>query len=708
MRGFNSYFQEAVLSESLNTPIEFELTDDTQIPSAIYGVFKQDEDTYGMSLEQSTYEGIYLLKFYRILNKQARQWSFKKPTHIRPGLSTLIKFAEAVTPFVKSKMRGIICTIPGENSARYIQFAERVVKRSYITSFRVLPATKSPDKKIYDWEQMFLVRRDVSPASVFVDSKFKKYNFDGIITHEIVADLKPKKPTKKSLSTKASKTYVIQNDLKAANVVVDDEMFDKITKIEKVKQLKVTTEKSEIQKKIELYDFQGTNLKIVKSIEKSKQLAAADGMNYALKNPIETMIGLIEFTGYNVLDSSSAKTKTPAELFDENFIRFYRHSFNSVLVHFLISNGFLRQDSSNGDYLIPTPLMKTTFIEAVKIIRDRWIDSDANSKVVKSSLFFEKFASTFSYQNMKSDGELAVEDQLDVSEKETFLTNVDPETLSVTLPGSGVFSYSYDVEQMMYGDNFTEAFDPYTMVSHVEKNLGYFEHLQTLVGFKDAVKYTGKDYKHMNWELRNVFSNYMNALNPDPNMPSWKKQSAPSWKALPSSVSRMTKMFDKVKPFPESMWLYRSTELPSEIREKLAEGEDFMDPAFMSTTIKPSMNFGGSSRFRIYVPAGSKVIPILNHSSHEGEMEVILPPMSILKIIRLDKQGYRSFYTAIYVGSAYEDFRKKITINESLLFENKKPKEEYDPADKYKGTTDEKILLSAMQYVNQKKKEFKK
>lgn len=232
MRSFNNFHEYISLEESLNTPIEFYLTDDTRLPSRVYGVFDIDDVKYGMSLEESDHTGIYILSMYRILAKKPRKWSFKTPSHIRPALSTLLKFIESCVPFVKSKMKAVMIPVSGKNASRYISFAERVLKRSYITSFKVLPVTKSPDQKVYNWEMIFVSRIGISPNQIFSDNKFKKYNFSSeILTHEIAANISQKGPDKKSLKTEPSKKYTF-GMLEIENVSIDSEVFDLISKIE--------------------------------------------------------------------------------------------------------------------------------------------------------------------------------------------------------------------------------------------------------------------------------------------------------------------------------------------------------------------------------------------------------------------------------------------------------------------------------------------
>lgn len=85
--------------------------------------------------------------------------------------------------------------------------------------------------------------------------------------------------------------------------------------------------------------------------------------------------------------------------------------------------------------------------------------------------------------------------------------------------------------------------------------------------------------------------------------------------------------------------------------------EDSGDAAFLSTTIKSKLSLGdsGNARMKIFVPKGTKCFPILNESRHSTESEIVLPPMSVLKVIeRNTKSSGKTYYTCVMIGSAVE------------------------------------------------------
>jgi len=124
----------------------------------------------------------------------------------------------------------------------------------------------------------------------------------------------------------------------------------------------------------------------------------------------------------------------------------------------------------------------------------------------------------------------------------------------------------------------------------------------------------------------------------------------------------MYEAFEAIDPMPDGMCVYRSTTFDTDYLAKLQVGDNYVDPGFLSTSLKPEIDFGSTLKLRIFVPKGSKVIPILDNSHHQGEREIILPPMSAIKLIEIYKadNGYQFSLTGVYVGSAWKSFRKAV------------------------------------------------
>lgn len=212
MKSFDVFLEEEYLEESLNTPIEFYMTDDTEMPREIYAAFSIDGTDYGMSLVLTKYAKVYALDFYRIVNVKKRFWSFLKPAHIRKSLSTIIKFMESAYPFLQSKMDGVIISVPGKSgSEKYINFLGRMLKRSYIKKYREVPIyKKTKDARNY----LFMVKQGVQPTNLFKTAAFHKhFKFDTTKGEEqidsVVMDIasEPYKKLSPSVSTNPSTKY---------------------------------------------------------------------------------------------------------------------------------------------------------------------------------------------------------------------------------------------------------------------------------------------------------------------------------------------------------------------------------------------------------------------------------------------------------------------------------------------------------------------
>jgi len=240
------------------------------------------------------------------------------------------------------------------------------------------------------------------------------------------------------------------------------------------------------------------------------------------------------------------------------------------------------------------------------------------------------------------------------------------------------------------------------------------DYIQLVQGYEKAIKehknrniafnYTGNAYKTINSAMRSAFRDF--------------SQGIQSFSGTKSSMEdgnpvKLQSMIYDMKPLENSMWVHRGTDLPEKIQESIIVGDDFVDPAFLSTTLDPSMYFGGENVFRIFLPKGSHVLSMLDYSKHSEEREIILPAMSVLKIIRVDKYktytGISLFITCIFVGSVFDSFIKKFKqLNESnkqfFMFEGKKKKKEYDPKDKFSSNIDPEQLKAAQKFAKNVRK----
>ena len=94
--------------------------------------------------------------------------------------------------------------------------------------------------------------------------------------------------------------------------------------------------------------------------------------------------------------------------------------------------------------------------------------------------------------------------------------------------------------------------------------------------------------------------------------------------------------------------------MPSEIKDLIEPGYDLIDPAVLSTSIRNDVTVGGGDKLRIFIPKGARIIPIMGDMSHHSsEQEIILPPLSIIKILESQRKNNRWFIQGIFMGSAH-------------------------------------------------------
>lgn len=711
MYTFQKFYDIAVINESLDTPVEFHLTDDTRLPHRIYGVFDLGEDKYGMSIEISDHDGIYLLTFHRILAKKPRKWSFKKPSHIRPCLSTLLKFVEACIPFIKSKMKGLIAQIPGKNADRYIRFAERLIKKTYISSFKVLPVKKSPDKKIYSWENLFITKIGMNPKSVFADKKFKAYDFSGqedVLPHDVPNNIKPLFREKKTLKIEPSDKYKV-GDLEIEEISIDSEVFDMISNIEKT--VAVPKKEKSGNLLIDLPDnLSSSNESKMKSLStksKEEQQAVLDVLTISREEYIQLMTRWIreklkDYPGDDINIHLGTSFEV-GRIINNNIFDYglkLRKFFENLVAQFNIG-------------IYETPETE----EMLKLIRVNPENTEEEKKDLedfkKKIDIFEKEFPSF-------------EEQI-VEPTNVYETNIKPEQFVSKVPGSGTFEYNKNLIDMKAGFNVEDA-SVYKMLDYLNDTLNYKKEIREHEKLYSTKRYTGSSYKIINTDMRKSFSFLMD-YKEDKKLAYSHEISSLKDKILgdDSYIADMIKMFDDITRLPEPLWVYRNTSLPNEAIENTIKGNDFVDPAFLSTSIDPKLDFSDSDghRFRIFLPKGSNVIPILEYSEHPSEHEVILPPFSVLKPIRVDEylqdgnENPNCIFTCVFIGSAFKDFKTqftefidKLSPKTETVSENRnnrktisrKQDKKYDPKDKYSSNIDPEILINAQKLFKNAKK----
>lgn len=102
------------------------------------------------------------------------------------------------------------------------------------------------------------------------------------------------------------------------------------------------------------------------------------------------------------------------------------------------------------------------------------------------------------------------------------------------------------------------------------------------------------------------------------------------------SAKRMQKVFDgKSVAADGTLTLHRGTTLPKNISQNMHVGGTFQDKGFMSTSYSPNKAFGGSHKFVITAPNGTKVL-----AGTAYEKELILNAGTKFKITDIKKPSY--------------------------------------------------------------------
>jgi hypothetical protein len=276
--------------------------------------------------------------------------------------------------------------------------------------------------------------------------------------------------------------------------------------------------------------------------------------------------------------------------------------------------------------------------------------------------------------------------------------DIDMTEFKSTMPGTGTN------EVKIEGTFFVESseYDIGTIRQHLQNGLDYYGAIENLPNsvYSTVINYSGSGYSSFNNPLRKIVSKLFRK---EPLTQSEIGELTSGTK----KIAKLAKIFEKLKPLPESMYVYRSTLVPYEMREAIVPGYEYVDPAFTSASLRTDVTIGGKDRMRIFLPKGSKVIPILEHSQHGSEQEIILPPTSIIKVVEAEERtvdgSSRIFFQGVYTGFAYKSIVEKLkkglteaTENRRILLSlqrmidmsEEKKEDGYDPEGKFGGTYD--------------------
>jgi len=292
------------------------------------------------------------------------------------------------------------------------------------------------------------------------------------------------------------------------------------------------------------------------------------------------------------------------------------------------------------------------------------------------------FSITYSQQN----------DALQYSKIRKLIEDVEVRSLDVEQPKATLPEFEQDnFEGFLYpNSNYDDDDDDDTVLPFATKNDLTYERkkLKALSNLPEVEKYlnmednplvdmvydyTGTDYSYYNNSMRSYYDDTRPDKGFDPR--------------------ELKRHMDEIPTLSESIWVYRTCNVRGLIYpyEEFEAGGDYIDPGFLSTSFESTINFGGQLSMKIYLPKGTPILPAFTRGTTQnyGEYEIVLIPMSVLRIIKayVPKNGDIIYTKMVYVGNAIEDLFHRATIrNENLPIEESEMKEN-DPSQEEKWTS---------------------
>ena len=658
MINFSTFSELEFLDESLKSPIEFEMTDDTNLPKQVFSTFNLDGTQYGMSLILSNYDNVYMLDFYRIVNVKKRSWSFMKQSHIRTCLSTVIKFMEASYPFLTTKMKGVIIDIPGKTgSEKYVSFLGKVLKRSFIKKFVTVPVTKKTEKAR---NYLFLVRKDIQPASLFKTAAFhKNFDFDKngepIFDTDMLGQTDTYKTMKQTVSINPSKKYAygaIQVELVADGETVqmlDDasEKFKIDSKTEKPEKKEEKEKEYEIILSADMKDIlssgtTGTAGYFDNTVDNTLSVSLAHLMAVILPNAHDKILSY----GYDESKVSESDLKYSA---NEGF-----KSLSEKVKAALKDAGMFTSDGSLNTSPVNMDSIKLSLASMMYVPKNQAIDLATIMNIKLASTIKKGSDNTKDVKEFKMDLEKFPASPLNSFESAN-LPNTYNGDIGFYEDNEDVYKKKKDILKMPSIKKWYEEFDRYSGGPKT----------------KSLYEYTGSTYRPMNKSLRQQIID--------------KKLSLDSLHKDYGGIDtlELIKYFREAPEIQNGIWVYRNADTPGV--QNYDVGDDYTDAAIMSTSINSRVSMGSSNqeggpsntRLKIYLPKGTKCFPILDKSSVSSEGEVVLPPFSLFRIMeRYDNyrfDGHRMF-VCTYIGTGMEHYLE--AAGQEMLLEGKSSKPE--------------------------------
>tara|TARA_R110000823_G_scaffold53837_2_gene132347 strand:- start:18 stop:2162 length:2145 start_codon:yes stop_codon:yes gene_type:complete len=679
---FNNLNEDVLLAEALNNPKEYYMTDDTVLPSKMYGATTINGGTYIIRLVEQNGEGIYTLDVGKVkkVGGKAGWWKFHNPSDILPVIATTLDFAKKAITTVGPKLTGIAIRLHGQIGKRKVaeRIAIKALKKSSMNIFTVFQVTQVGEKqftKKYNHGYVFIGKKALSPEAIFKAKEFKEFGFDpskkdntGALLKSLDS-MKPKKPVKQTHTIAPSKKYTFgQYDL---DVPSDTETLDRLAAAKVSGEVAKHIEKQvEVEKKI---DSSG--------VFDPEDMSSVGALANALRTTPEfaKMANALRVNGFDVKKVN----------FDNlQYVYNQMSTFNKQLVDTMAAGGSL-PDANLGNIKGATGQI---WIEILKYMAMPVDASD--EKHMMAIIAYRNAKKEAAFDSIKT----AVSKPSKVKKKGKL--DVDMTEFKSTMPGTGtgevkiegaffVESSDYDIGAIRSYLQSENGLDYYNEISKLPKSL-----------YNTAVSYSGPAYDSFNNPLRSIIGKLFRK---EPLTQSEIDELTSGTK----KIAKMARIFENLKPLPESLYVYRSTQVPYEMREAIVPGYEYVDPAFTSASLRQNVTIGGADRMRVFLPKGSKVMPILEHSNHSGEQEIILPPTSIIKVVEAEERKVdgtnRIFFQGVYTGFAYKSIIEKLkkglteavesrrillSLQRMIGMSEEKKEEGYDPEGKFGGTYD--------------------
>jgi hypothetical protein len=646
-----------ILNESFDISLPHYFTSNTVTPT-YYEVLLEDfldlKHQYGFSLTASSNSDCYVVKPFRVVGSKKIDWGFLKLSHFRAVISTMvgvIAFLSEVTFASDQKKKAFYLQFDSGVSEREQQKMERIVSRilrlKNLTKYRVL---KYSSEKSYGG--VFIIKRGMDIRSLKIKANWAQYSPDYEDPDFIPIE---------ASNSRHRRPVSFRPHIKLNNL-----------------QLSVSDGVYEIANKIE--DNLENNLQQIK--DTGSKFVFSDDTDMGLKYDEEAKkyrVAVGEFMRTQLLLRPLNSPEEAAKLAKHAIIFLKGDNTEKKFLRKMVEE-FFEQELG-----ITTPLDRISYDEKLgeillkkyKSYNDRhvWIGSDINSVLNQTGDLMRSVVS--------SDVEaLPIASSLK-TESEVFKHD---NSLKMVASKDAPMMYYYpdDRKNSWQKEDFVRDLESFKKF----KETAYSENYRL---YSELRRYTGADAFDINRMLRdaviNGFDDYVDG----------------------ELIAALQEVDIPILETP--IWVYRNAHIPSEKGNKFtpvkptldempefALGVDYVDPAFLSTSLSSTMLLGsaGNLRMKIFLPKGTPYLPVLGDlSKNPQEKEIILLPLSAIRIVERcivqeDNGGgdarYKMNIVGCYVGNAYSAIENAVlnNVSDPLIVESKsEPTESKDDVGKW-------------------------